>query len=48
LVYLLHGRGIETGVDLDLLAAASRILEEASGTTLPGKAYRAWLSRAPA
>jgi isopropylmalate/homocitrate/citramalate synthase len=45
LVYLLEGRGIATGVDLDLLVQASRILEEAAGTTLPGKTYRAWLSR---
>jgi len=45
LVYLLHGRGIATGVDLDRLVAASRTLEEATGTMLPGKTYRAWRSR---
>lgn len=41
LVYLLHARGIETGVDLGRLVAASRLLEEAIGSQLPGRTYRA-------
>ncbi|MGD8377312.1 MAG: hydroxymethylglutaryl-CoA lyase [Acidobacteriota bacterium] len=45
LVYLLHGRGIDTGVDLDRLVDASAVLEEALGRPLPGRAYRALRTR---
>ena len=45
LVYLLHRRGIQTGVDLDKLVDASAILEEAVGRPLPGRAYRALRSK---
>ena len=45
LVYLLHGRGIETGVDLERLVEASAVLEESLGRPLPGRAYRALRSR---
>jgi isopropylmalate/homocitrate/citramalate synthase len=41
LVYLLHGEGIETGVDLDALVGVSTWLEELLGRTLPGYVYRA-------
>jgi isopropylmalate/homocitrate/citramalate synthase len=41
LVWLLHGRGIETGVDLQKLVDASAVLEQALGRPLPGRAYRA-------
>ena len=45
LVYLLHHRGIKTGVDLDKLVDASAILEEALGRPLPGRTYRALRSK---
>jgi hydroxymethylglutaryl-CoA lyase/(R)-citramalyl-CoA lyase len=41
LVYLLHGEGIETGVDLDALIAAAEWLEGVLGRELPGQVYRA-------
>lgn len=41
LVYLLHGEGVETGVDLDALVAVSRWLEGVLGRQLPGQVYRA-------
>ena len=41
LVWLLHGRGIDTGVDLDRLIDAGSVLERALGHPLPGRAYRA-------
>jgi hydroxymethylglutaryl-CoA lyase/(R)-citramalyl-CoA lyase len=41
LVYLLHGEGVETGVDLDALVAISRWLEELLGRRLEGYVYRA-------
>jgi isopropylmalate/homocitrate/citramalate synthase len=41
LVYLLHGEGIDTGVDLDALVSVSTWLEELLGRTLPGYVYRA-------
>jgi isopropylmalate/homocitrate/citramalate synthase len=43
LVYLLEGEGIETGVDLDVLVAASRWLEGVLGRRLEGQVYRAGL-----
>ena len=44
LVYLLHGMGIETGVDLDRLAEASLLMERRLGTPLPSRTLRAWLA----
>ena len=41
LVYLLHGEGIETGIDLDRLIEVAIWLEERLGRTLEGQVYRA-------
>jgi len=41
LVYLLHGEGIDTGIDLDALIAVSQWLEELLGRQLEGLVYRA-------
>jgi (R)-citramalyl-CoA lyase len=41
LVYLLHGEGIETGIDLDALVATSEWLEGVLGRRLEGQVYRA-------
>lgn len=41
LVYLLHGEGIETGIDLDALVGVARWLEEILGRELEGMVYRA-------
>ena len=41
LVYLLHGEGVETGVDLDALIGVSEWLEHTLGRELPGQVYRA-------
>jgi hydroxymethylglutaryl-CoA lyase/(R)-citramalyl-CoA lyase len=41
LVYLLHGEGVETGVDLDALIAVSAWLEKVLGRRLEGQVYRA-------
>ena len=41
LVYLLHGEGVETGVDLDALISVSERLEGVLGRELPGQVYRA-------
>jgi isopropylmalate/homocitrate/citramalate synthase len=41
LVYLLHGDGIETGVDLDALVRVSEWLESILGRQLEGQVYRA-------
>jgi isopropylmalate/homocitrate/citramalate synthase len=41
LVYLLHGEGVETGVDLDALIGVSEWLESFLGRELPGQVYRA-------
>lgn len=37
LLYMLHGMGVETGVDLDAVAATSRWLGGVIGRTLPGR-----------
>jgi hydroxymethylglutaryl-CoA lyase len=42
LVNLLHGLGIETGVDLDALLGASRFIEARLGSRLPSRYYQAW------
>ena len=41
LVYLLHGEGIETGIDLDALIAVAEWLEGVLGRQLEGMVYRA-------
>jgi len=41
LVYLLHGMGIETGVDLERLADASLLVEARLGVPLPSRVLRA-------
>ena len=41
LVYLLHGEGIETGVDLDALVAIAEWLEDVLERPLEGQVYRA-------
>ena len=41
LVYLMEGMGVETGVDLDRLIAASQIVEPALGSPLPSRVLRA-------
>ena len=41
LVYLLHGEGVETGIDLDALISVAAWLEELLGRTLEGQVYRA-------
>jgi hydroxymethylglutaryl-CoA lyase/(R)-citramalyl-CoA lyase len=41
LVYLLHGQGIETGIDLERLIEASRWLESSLGRELEGQVYKA-------
>jgi isopropylmalate/homocitrate/citramalate synthase len=41
LVYLLHGEGVETGIDLDALIGVAVWLEGVLGRQLPGQVYRA-------
>jgi isopropylmalate/homocitrate/citramalate synthase len=41
LVYLLHGEGVNTGVDLEALIGVSAWLEGVLGRPLPGQLYRA-------
>ncbi len=41
LVYLLHGEGVDTGVDLDALIGVAEWLEGVLGRQLPGRVYRA-------
>jgi hydroxymethylglutaryl-CoA lyase len=41
LVFMLHGMGVETGVDLDKLLAAGNVAEQVIGRPLPGKVHRA-------
>ncbi len=44
LVYLLHGEGVETGVDLGALIGVAEWLESVLGRELEGQVYRARLS----
>ncbi len=44
LVYMLHGMGIETGLDLDKLIEAGKIAERIVGRPLPGKVHQAGLA----
>jgi hydroxymethylglutaryl-CoA lyase len=41
LVFMLHGMGIATGVDLERLVEAGRVAESIVGRTLPGKVHQA-------
>jgi hydroxymethylglutaryl-CoA lyase len=41
LVYMLHGMGIETGLDLDKLIEAGKLAERIVGRILPGKVHQA-------
>jgi hydroxymethylglutaryl-CoA lyase len=41
LVYMLHGMGVATGVDLDKLIAAGNVAEQVLGRPLPGKVHKA-------
>jgi hydroxymethylglutaryl-CoA lyase len=43
LVYMLHGMGIETGIDLERLVDAARAAESIVGRSLPGKVHQAGL-----
>jgi hydroxymethylglutaryl-CoA lyase len=43
LVYMLHGMGIETGIDLARLIEAARVAESVVGRPLPGKVHQAGL-----
>ena len=45
LVYLLHGLGLETGVDFGKLVAAGALAQRLVGRKLPGKALQAELAR---
>jgi isopropylmalate/homocitrate/citramalate synthase len=46
LVYLFHGEGLHTGIDLDALVGVAEWLAAILGRELPGRVYRAGLSRA--
>ena len=41
LVYLLHGMGVKTGIDLEILVEAGRVAESVVGHPLPGKVHKA-------
>jgi hydroxymethylglutaryl-CoA lyase len=41
LVYMLHGMGLKTGVDLDRLWEAGKVAESVAGRPLPGKVHQA-------
>jgi hydroxymethylglutaryl-CoA lyase len=45
LVYMLHGMGLETGVDLEALIAAGYVAERLVGRKLPGKVHQAGVPR---
>jgi hydroxymethylglutaryl-CoA lyase len=45
LVYMLHGMGIATGIDLDRLIEAGRVAERVVGRKLPGKVHQAGARR---
>jgi hydroxymethylglutaryl-CoA lyase/(R)-citramalyl-CoA lyase len=46
LVYLFHGEGVETGIDLDALVGVAEWVEGVLGRPLPGSVYRAGASSA--
>jgi hydroxymethylglutaryl-CoA lyase len=41
LVYMLHGMGVRTGIDLERLVEAGRVAESIAGRPLPGKVHQA-------
>ena len=41
LVYMLHGMGVATGIDLDALIEAGKVAEDIIGRKLPGKVHQA-------
>jgi hydroxymethylglutaryl-CoA lyase len=41
LVYMLHGMGVETGLDLDKLVEVGKLAEKIIGRPLPGKVHQA-------
>jgi hydroxymethylglutaryl-CoA lyase len=41
LVYMLHGMGVKTGVDLDRIVEAGKVAESIVGRALPGKVHQA-------
>jgi hydroxymethylglutaryl-CoA lyase len=41
LVYMLHGMGVKTGVDLDRLVEAGKVAQSIVGRSLPGKVHQA-------
>jgi hydroxymethylglutaryl-CoA lyase len=43
LVYMLHGMGVSTGTDLELLVEAGRVAESIVGRNLPGKVHQSGL-----
>jgi len=45
LVFMLHGMGLETGIDLEALIAAGQVAERVVGRKLPGKVHQAGLPR---
>jgi hydroxymethylglutaryl-CoA lyase len=45
LVYMLHGMGIETGIDLDRLAAASLKMAQSLGRPLPSRYLQAYAAK---
>jgi hydroxymethylglutaryl-CoA lyase len=45
LVYMLHGMGLETGIDLEALIAAGQVAERVVGRKLPGKVHQAGMFR---
>jgi hydroxymethylglutaryl-CoA lyase len=45
LVYLLHGMGLQTGIDLPALIQAGAVAERVVGRKLPGKVHQAGLPR---
>lgn len=45
LVYMLHGMGLDTGVDLAALIQAGQVAERVVGRPLPGKVHQAGLPR---
>jgi hydroxymethylglutaryl-CoA lyase len=45
LVYMLHGMGLDTGIDLGALIAAGEVAERVVGRKLPGKVHQAGLPR---
>jgi len=45
LLYMLHGMGVETGIDLDKVVEASAYVSKALGFVPPGRYYRAAISK---